>query len=68
MNWKENGVKIVHARELDLNTPQTSGMTRAAVIAHAPERTNYGRARWWCNLMPRPDHGTTPSWRPFSTL
>ena len=30
MDWKEHGVKIVHAGELDMNTPQTSGMTRAA--------------------------------------
>jgi hypothetical protein len=29
MDWKEHGVKIVHAGELDMNTPQTSGMTRA---------------------------------------
>ena len=28
MDWKEHGVKIVHAGELDMNTPQTSGMTR----------------------------------------
>jgi uncharacterized RmlC-like cupin family protein len=33
--WKEHGVKIVHAGELDMNTPQTSGMTRAAAITHA---------------------------------
>ena len=26
----KNGVKIVHADELDMNTLQTSGMTRAA--------------------------------------
>src|SRR4029453_17150924 len=35
MNWRKNGVKIVHADELDMNTPQTSGMTRAAAITHA---------------------------------
>jgi uncharacterized RmlC-like cupin family protein len=35
MDWKEHGVKIVHAEELDMNTPQTSGMTRAAAITHA---------------------------------
>ena len=23
MDWKEHGVKIVHAGELDMNTPQT---------------------------------------------
>jgi hypothetical protein len=30
MDWRKNGVKIVHADELDMNTLQTSGMTRAA--------------------------------------
>ncbi len=35
MDWRKNGVKIVHAEELDMNTPQTSGMTRAAAITHA---------------------------------
>jgi uncharacterized RmlC-like cupin family protein len=32
MDWAKHGVKIVHSDELDLNTPQTSGMTRAAAI------------------------------------
>ena len=35
MDWEKHGVKIVHSDELDLNTPQTSGMTRAAAITHA---------------------------------
>lgn len=35
MDWAKNGVKIVHAEELDMDTPQTSGMTRAAAITHA---------------------------------
>jgi uncharacterized RmlC-like cupin family protein len=35
MDWAKHGVKIVHSDELDLNTPQTSGMTRAAAITHA---------------------------------
>ena len=34
-NWKTNGVRIVHADELDSNTPQTPGMTRAAAINNA---------------------------------
>ena len=34
-DWKTQGVRIVHANELDLNTPQTPGMTRAAAITHA---------------------------------
>lgn len=40
MDWKEHGVKIVHARELDSNTPQTPGMTRAAAITHARAGAN----------------------------
>ena len=34
-DWRNHGVRIVHANELDMNTPQTPGMTRAAAITHA---------------------------------
>src|SRR5690242_510248 len=34
-NWKDHGIRIVRAGELDTNTPQTPGMTRAAAITHA---------------------------------
>jgi uncharacterized RmlC-like cupin family protein len=34
-DWKEHGVRIVRANELDSNTPQTPGMTRAAAITNA---------------------------------
>jgi uncharacterized RmlC-like cupin family protein len=34
-DWRHHGVRIVHGDELDLNTPQTPGMTRAAAIDHA---------------------------------
>lgn len=33
--WRDHGVRIVRSSELDLNTPQTPGMTRAAAITHA---------------------------------
>jgi uncharacterized RmlC-like cupin family protein len=46
-NWKENGVRIVHSGELDLNTPQTPGMTRAAAITHA--RT--GASKLWAGTV-----------------
>jgi len=46
-NWKENGVRIVHSGELDLNTPQTTGMTRAAAITHA--RT--GASKLWAGTV-----------------
>jgi uncharacterized RmlC-like cupin family protein len=34
-DWKQNGVRIIKAGQLDANTPQTPGMTRAAAINHA---------------------------------
>ncbi|MCB0144550.1 MAG: cupin domain-containing protein [Caldilineaceae bacterium] len=34
-NWRENGVRVVSGEHLDLNTPQTPGMTRAAAINNA---------------------------------
>jgi uncharacterized RmlC-like cupin family protein len=33
--WKQHGVRVVRAGELDINTPQTPGMNRAAAITHA---------------------------------
>ena len=33
--WRLHGVRVVHAGELDTNTPQTTGMNRAAAITHA---------------------------------
>jgi uncharacterized RmlC-like cupin family protein len=34
-DWKQQGVRIVKAGQLDTNTPQTPGMTRATAINHA---------------------------------
>ena len=34
-DWKEHGIRIVRANELDSNTPQTPRMTRAAAITNA---------------------------------
>src|SRR3984893_5487441 len=57
MDWSKNGVKIVHADELDMNTPQTSGMTRAAAITHAKA----GAATLWAGTMVvQPDATTGP--------
>src|SRR5262249_47802053 len=39
-DWREHGVRIVHNDQLDLNTPQTPGMTRAAAITHATAGAN----------------------------
>jgi uncharacterized RmlC-like cupin family protein len=34
-DWRLDGVRVVHGDELDANTPQTPGMTRAAAITTA---------------------------------
>jgi uncharacterized RmlC-like cupin family protein len=57
MDWKEHGVKIVRAGDLDFNTPQTPGMTRAAAITHA--RT--GASKLWAGtVVVEPDAKTGP--------
>jgi len=33
--WRLHGVRVVHGNELDVNTPQTPGMNRAAAITAA---------------------------------
>jgi uncharacterized RmlC-like cupin family protein len=39
-NWRDNGVRIVKRTDLDTNTPQTPGMSRAAAINHAKAGAN----------------------------
>ena len=39
-DWRLNGVRVVRGDSLDLNTPQTPGMTRAAAISHATAGAN----------------------------
>jgi uncharacterized RmlC-like cupin family protein len=39
-NWREEGVRIVRSNQLDTNTPQTPGMTRAAAITRAMAGAN----------------------------
>ncbi len=46
-HWRTQGVRLVHSDELDLNTPQTAGMTRAAAITHA--RT--GAEKLWAGTV-----------------
>ncbi len=46
-DWKHQGVRIVRAGELDTNTPQTPGMTRAAAINHA----RAGATRLWAGTV-----------------
>src|ERR1700756_5580780 len=57
MDWTTHGVKIVHSDELDLNTPQTSGMTRAAAITHAKAGAN---KLWAGTMVVQPDAKTGP--------
>jgi uncharacterized RmlC-like cupin family protein len=40
IDWREHGVKIIRANQLDPNTPQTPGMHRAAAITHARTGAN----------------------------
>ena len=45
--WRDHGVRIVAGSALDLNTPQTPGMTRAAAITNA--RT--GASKLWAGTV-----------------
>src|SRR6266852_8362165 len=55
--WREHGVRVVAGSALDLHTPQTSGMTRAAAITHA----RAGASKLWAGTMiVQPDAKTGP--------
>jgi uncharacterized RmlC-like cupin family protein len=45
--WRDHGVRVVTSDSLDLNTPQTPGMNRAAAITHA--RT--GASKLWAGTV-----------------
>jgi uncharacterized RmlC-like cupin family protein len=47
LHWRDHGVKIVPGTQLDVNTPQTPGMTRAAAITNA--RT--GASKLWAGTV-----------------
>ena len=56
-DWKRNGIRIVRAGELDSNTPQTPGMTRAAAITHA----RAGAQKLWAGtVVVEPEAATGP--------
>jgi uncharacterized RmlC-like cupin family protein len=56
-HWREHGVKIIPGTQLDHNTPQTPGMTRAAAITHA--RT--GASKLWAGSVEvQPNAKTAP--------
>src|SRR3954465_14536437 len=46
-DWRLNGVRVVHAGELDVNTPQTPGMNRAAAI----DTARAGAEKLWAGTV-----------------
>jgi len=54
-DWQHHGIKIVRAGELDTNTPQTPGMTRAAAITHATT----GATKLWAGTVVVDPHAKT---------
>jgi uncharacterized RmlC-like cupin family protein len=56
-DWKHHGLRIVRADQLDTNTPQTPGMTRAEAISHA----KVGAQKLWAGtVVVQPDAKTGP--------
>jgi uncharacterized RmlC-like cupin family protein len=55
MDWKAHGICVFRAGELDTNTPQTPGMTRAAAITHA---TAGAQKLWAGTVVVEPDAKT----------
>ena len=56
-DWRQNGVRIVRSDQLDSNTPQTPGMTRAAAINRAVAGAN---KLWAGTVSIQPDAKTGP--------
>jgi uncharacterized RmlC-like cupin family protein len=46
-DWKTHGLRIIRSGELDTNTPQTPGMTRAEAISHA----SAGAKKLWAGTV-----------------
>ena len=46
-DWRLHGVRVVHADELDVNTPQTPGMNRAAAI----DAARAGAEKLWAGTV-----------------
>jgi uncharacterized RmlC-like cupin family protein len=47
MDWKEHGIRVIRANDLDANTPQTRGMHRAAAITKA----RAGASKLWAGTV-----------------
>jgi uncharacterized RmlC-like cupin family protein len=56
-DWRHHGVRIVRSDQLDLTTPQTPGMTRAAAVTHATAGAN---KLWAGTVKIHPDAKTGP--------
>jgi uncharacterized RmlC-like cupin family protein len=56
-DWRNHGVHIVHSNQLDSNTPQTPGMTRAAAINNAIAGAN---KLWAGSVEIHPNAKTAP--------
>lgn len=56
-DWKNEGVRVIRADQLDTNTPQTPGMTRAAAINHAIAGAN---KIWAGTVIIQPNARTAP--------
>ena len=56
VNWRDQGIRVVRSNQLDMNTPQTPGMTRAAAI----NRATTGADKLWAgtvNIQPNAKTG-----------
>jgi uncharacterized RmlC-like cupin family protein len=56
-DWKNHGLRIIRGGELDSNTPQTPGMTRAEAISHARVGT---QKLWAGTVVVHPNAQTGP--------
>ena len=68
-DWRDHGVKIIPSTGLDLNTPQTPGMTRAAAI----NRACAGANKLWAGAVSIHPNAKTAriimaNWKASSTL
>jgi len=64
MDWQHNGVRVIPGDQLDPNTPQTPGMSRAAAINHA----RVGAQKLWAGTVtidpgPRPARIIMVRWK-----
>ena len=54
-DWQHGGIRIIRSGELNYNTPQTPGMTRAEAISHA----RVGAQKLWAGTVTVHPHART---------